>query len=299
MTPMRALILALTLALMLAPGALAQPERRRPPAREGAPPESATADELRRFIRQRNATLERQQQILAESARMLDEGKSPDEVRAHMREAFAEDFEGRRDAFRDHLRDRFDRDRPPREEGPEDDGAPRADRPEPTPEEVLAVIKELNPRLHERLERVRAADEQAFRDMLRGAGERVRRFIDERRDHPDRFETRVQSMRLEREAREQARRVAGASPADRAAAEATLRATVSRLFDLRAKIQADDIERLGARLDGARRRFEAMVTNRDRLIEQHAADMVQRAESRPGRPEDDDLGDRPPPPPAR
>jgi len=309
--PMRALILALALACIVCPAASAQPERRRPAAREGAPPEAATPDELRRFIRQRNATLERQQQILKESATMLDEGKSADEVRQFMREAFAEDFGARRDDLRDHLRDRLDRPGPrdgPRDgagpRGPDDmdgpggppdgpDRARRADRPAPTNDEVLAVIKELNPRLYERLDRVRVADEAAFDQMVQRAGDRVRNFIDEKRDHPDRFERRVQTMRLEHEVAEQARRAVDASPADRAAAETELRATVSRLFDLRAESQAEDIGRLNARLDGARKRFESMIANRDRFIEQHTADLMQRAESH------DDHADEPQPRRAR
>ncbi|HBS27854.1 MAG TPA: hypothetical protein DEB06_00030, partial [Phycisphaerales bacterium] len=157
----------------------------------------------------------------------------------------------------------------------------------PSAEEVLGVIKELNPRLFERLERVRAADEEAFNGMLREASERVHQFVRERRENPDLFQSRVQAMRLERQAGEQARRAHAAAESDRPGAEAELRATVSRLFDQRAKVQASEIERLGTRLDDARKRFEVMVGNRERFIEQHTKELMDRA-ARGAEPEEPD-----------
>lgn len=295
MTPMRALVLSLTLGLIMAAPAQAQPDRRRPPARETGVRGDMTPDELREFIRQRSAMLERQQKMLDESMRMLDEGKPVDDVRAQLREAFAEDLGRRRGAFRDERRERMDGDADP--EGRDGSRGERPERRQPTPDEVMSVLRDLNPRLYERLERVRVEDEREFHDMLRGAGERVRRFIDEKREHPDRFETRVQTMRLDRQANEQARAVAAASGADRGALEAELRGTVSRLFDLRATMQADDIGRLGARLDAARQRFERMAANRDDFVERHTADLIERAEGRGDGEGDETMDDRPPPPP--
>lgn len=218
-----------------------------------------TPEQMRVFLDRQIERTQSQARVLSEAKDMLASGESPQEVRRFLRERHPESREFRRQPVSD--------------------------------EEIMAVLREINPRMHGRLSRLAERSPERFQGQLNRLRGRVVQMAEVRRSDPDRWEIRVRLFQSEQQSRRFARQVADAvDDAGRAVPLVRLRESVSTTATLRQRMHALEIERAEARIDEQRRQLEGRAENQDQWIHSEMERLVKRAA------EEELRGDRQPAP---
>lgn len=301
---MRYLIALPLMSLLVSSACLAQPET--PPAgREAGSRSGARMREmLERSIERHAAELEQMKEAVAR----LEKGESPAEVRESLKGIVLENLQQRAEQWRDLRRMR-------REGGPGDGAPPEGDGldeefggaafPARRPgiagpgagrpvERIMGVLKETNPRMFERLSRMREDDPAEFRRVLDEFAPRLMRLAEERERFPERWPERLRLMSLQHSAQMAAREATIGPEGERAAAKDRLRSILNEQFDIRMRFAEEDIAREEKRLAERRAHVQSMSEDRAGSIERHMTEMLERRPPN-GPPPIEEPGDPAPP----
>lgn len=232
----------------------------------------------------------RERAMLEEGLAMLERGESPLKVREHLRETVRDGLRDRFQQMRDgrprpgERRDppMFDRPGGPPEGGPpphEPGGPPPRGGPRPL-DRLFGVLRETNPGMAERLERLRREDPEQFQKLFDEYAPRLARLAEERERLPDRWPDRVKQLLLQQRAGALAREISG-MPADKQA-EATvrLRANLGEQFDIRLKFAREDLERNKQHAQRLEQEIAENTSDREAAIEKQLNDMLRQARER-------------------
>lgn len=299
-----------TLFVVLAVAGLSQVAGAQPKDPPAPPPpgedRAATSEGMGAMLERRIDRIEREETALREAKAMLDRGEPVEKVREYLRETVGEDVRDRMQQWRDRRGAPPDERRPgqpgprggegrgsddmptPRRGGPEGPHAgpdPASDGPPLPPNRALELLRDVNPPMFERLNRMRERNPEQFRDAMRRVSPRLTEFDRESRAHPGMWRLRVQMFRLEREARDLARTAAGEPAAERAEAVAKLNSVIGEQFDLRLRMREQEVSDLTERVSDIRSQIDAASKDREALVAARARDMIEEAR----------MDDRPPP----
>ena len=174
-----------------------------------------------------------------------------------------------------------------RERGREYDGRHHGPDPRLTAEEldeVIAVARELDPELADRLEQARRDDPRDVGRLLGRDGPTLRRLVWLRRIDPGLFDLRIRDLRLTRESLDLAYRLRDARAADRDAdadrLEEQLEALVERHFEIRQEILQRQLEAMRVRLEQLEEELDERDDDRDDLIEERVEELVEGGDRR-------------------
>ncbi len=262
-----AAVACVTAALLAGPS-LAQPRRDGPP-----PAQNDSADRMRDRVEARLDEIRKEEALLQDALRALDNGEPPAGVlRDVMRGA------------RDERLGRFG-------DGPEERPIDLA---ELTPErraEILNFVKEMTPPLGERIEReLRESPERADAIYLRLAP-RVLPQIELRERDPELFDLRAESMRLDWQIRAASMALRRAGDENAASARERLKGLVAKRVDLTMKERSLMIDRFDRRIAAMREELAEERSRRDAIVEEKLGE-IERGEG-PGADEHDRRGGPP------
>lgn len=142
-------------------------------------------------------------------------------------------------------------------------------------ERLMDFLRENNPRMHQRLERLRQHNPEAADQALHDRQERFRELMQERAEHPEAFAVRQEAFAA-RERVHAAARALVMNPEDRAAM-AEVRDAVEQAFDVQLKVHEMTLSRLSAELEAARERLEEQQANREQAIDSRVEEVIERA----------------------
>lgn len=176
--------------------------------------------------------------------------------------------------------------------GNPDDSLPSEprDRSSIEPERAMEVLRQANPPLFERLDRLRESEPEQFRALIERFAPRLAEFDRERAERPEQWRVRSEMFRLDREAARLARRATSVPEEERGAAALALRDAVARQFDLRLRLREQEVGRLNERVDEIRRQIGEAARHRDAEVARRVRQLMR--DAREGR----DTPDAPPPP---
>lgn len=252
----------------------------------------------------------RERKALDEAIEMLGRGEPVEKVREHMRGVMRDGLRDRAQQFRDGRRPRQpgpggpggpdgpgERRRPPGDPpppqemerggppphppgGPGGPGGPPPPGGGPRPmERLLGVLRETNPRMADRLERLRREDPEQFQKLFDDFAPKLARLAEERERLPDRWPDRVKQLLLQQRAGGLAREIA-AMPADQQKdAMEKLRANLGEQFDIRLKFAREDLERNKEQAQRLQREISEKSGDKDAAIERQMQEMLDRAKS--------------------
>jgi hypothetical protein len=149
-------------------------------------------------------------------------------------------------------------------------------------DQARGTLRALRPNLLARMEETSKNDGTVLHRALNMAAPRVRALLDARRgDDKDMAELRADDLESAIDLLRAARAYGEAARAgDReklGAAETELRSVLSRQFDVRARIQARQIEQLSRRLENARAELNKSRERRDQIVEEKARGILRGA----------------------
>ncbi len=263
-------IMLVACGLIVAAGGLSAVAAVRPVA--GAK-DGATEDRMRARIEQALTKNREQEARLEEALAMLNRGEPAEQIAAHMREGLADGPgpEGRPS-------------RGPGGDGPGAGrfGAGRFELTDERAERLLSLLEEVNPRLHERVQRIWETDREKGRQALLRAAPRLIPLIELRERDPEAFEMKMEELRNGRQIFDLLREVRDAKPDELTQARldqirAELVGLVGHQFDLRARHGLQEAERLSRRLERFQAELEERATNRDGHVQQRADELLRRA----------------------
>lgn len=145
-------------------------------------------------------------------------------------------------------------------------------------EGVIAVVRDIDPQLAERIENIH--DDRPGMKMLavRRAFPQVFRLVRLREDDPEMYALRIDDMKLQRRSNELVRQIRAARRAgdDREAADFVddLEDVVEEHFDLRQQIRELEIDRLEARIEALKDALSERRHNRRDLMEDRIRDLL-------------------------
>lgn len=319
MTPARSWISAFVMSTCFIGPLLAQPESPPPPRERGdnrLPDDERrmNAPRIRRLINMRMERLQREQSIMREAIEMLDRGEPPERVRAHLRGVTGDgpenigefpdepDMHGppprpRRPRGDDPLGDDPFSDDPQRQAAPPPPGAagkhgapgpsgipgPPGGAPmggPPPVERLMDVLSETNPRMYERLSRLRRDQPREFQRLLEEYAPRLARLAEERERFPERWPDHVRMIKLQPRIIEAARSIASLPEDQQAEAMDRLRGLLNEQFDLRLKFAKDDLERNERQRERIQREIEQSTRDRDQMIDRRMRELIDRERDR-------------------
>jgi len=233
-------------------------------------------------LEQRLAAIREHEQAIEEGLAMLRAGEPLEKVREHS----AATFEGQRERIRERIREGIERgpgERRPM--GPRGDearpGGPGGPRLSPEQREAaMDFLRMQHPQMFERLEHLRQSDPEGFDRMVEQRAPRVVPWLKERESDPEMFELRRSFFEMEMQARTLAQQIADAPDSSDAATVELIR-TLGQQFDVRARMTEREISKLGERVQRLRQEALDQSDRKSEVIQQRAADMVERARVRP------------------
>ncbi|MCA9292733.1 MAG: hypothetical protein KDA20_02845 [Phycisphaerales bacterium] len=154
-------------------------------------------------------------------------------------------------------------------------------------ERAMDFLRENNPRLHQRLERLREHNPEAVDQAIQERQGRFRELMQERSEHPEAFAARQEAFEA-REAVHAAARALVTRPDDPAAMN-EVRQAVEHAFDLQLKLREMTLGRLSDELEDARAQLAEQRSHRAEAIDARVQDVIRGAAGQPL--------DEPPPPP--
>lgn len=237
------------------------------PAPAGDPERARAYERLERWER----LLEEQLQAVRRGRELLDEGKSPEEVRLAA--------ERGRPAFLDRTAELR------RDPGRNRDDAPRQDEPPPTPEELDALrafAREHLPRLDERLRELEGRNEAAAGAMLRRLAPRLRDIRELMESDPEFAQLRISQMQAAMRMAETGyllrRRAAdGLTPEEIEPLRRELRDLLAAHFDERIRTQQMEIDLLSAQLAELQGSLRDQLDRREEIIDEKVEAIMDRA----------------------
>lgn len=156
--------------------------------------------------------------------------------------------------------------------------------------EALATIRELHPDANEqwlkRIEKLAETNpEMAARQL--GRFPRIHEIMETRKNRPEEFELHVQQTQTMRQLIELRKNyfkaVEDGDPKQIQAARAKVREQFATVFEIRMKMKRFEIDRMRKRLKDAEQELVSIETDRDKLIDQKLAEMLEKAK-RPANP---------------
>jgi ferritin-like metal-binding protein YciE len=259
---------------------------------EHASPEAR--EQLRERLRNRLSDIRSSESRLEEALRMLEAGEPVDAVRRHVVAEGAEQVRERREQMMDR------RPQPGRRVGA---GAPEPLTAEQSAE-LMRVLRETNPQLHDRLQAVMERDAEEGRKALQRLAPRLQHFVESQRRDPEGFEARREELVTARRTMELAREIRtgieeGMAPERLREARDELRTLVTRQFELRMQNSQRTIAQLRERLERHEAEMQTQLERRDQLVEDRVNAIIRGAvegrpqrPDRPGRPDDARPGGR-------
>ena len=209
---------------------------------------------------------------------MADDGaSSADEPRAATLALADESDDGpdRGDEDRDRPDDGHHGDKP----GPDDRRG--FDRRPLTDEQIDAaveIVRRMHPKWAEEIDRAMDEHPERVRQMI-SRNPRLRYMLELRERNPELFELRIEDARLSREQHELSRDLRAArEEGDEAEADqlhGRLVEVVTEHFDIRQRIREIELKQLEARLDELRHELEERTEQRDKLIDERVAQIVE------------------------
>jgi hypothetical protein len=265
---MNAPILAITAALLLgipANPALAQDQSDQP-----------NAPRLREALQQRLDRIRTQESRLEEAITKLDAGADP----RQLREQFAPEPDARN---------------PRRDQSLQQDPPSR-----PTREELLAVLRDLDPDMANRIEAALDRNPQRAREQFRRMQKRLRDLAVLRKKDPAAYAVRISMQRAEREVLQAARRLHRAMVDDDTPDEAleqhkaALRDAISKRLDAEISLREHNLENFATRLESMRTQLDTLRQNKEQNITKHMEKVLDRvANAKPAGPDQDRRPHRP------
>ncbi len=139
-------------------------------------------------------------------------------------------------------------------------------------------IREHFPDRFSRLERLRAADPETFREKARELHTEVRRLMAMREEDPARFQVQIDEIALRSTVRRLGERVRDSQGVERQEAETELRQALTRAFDLRQQLKQAEFEGLKKELDELENSLQLRLERREELIEEKFQELTTRPE---------------------
>lgn len=262
----RLIKLALVSTLLIGAPALAQPGSPPPPRPEDEPlagprtNDEPSREEMERVLADRLAQLDRERATLEQAMTDLKAGRDVDLPGSDRAQRS-------RERFRD------------RETGPGGgpDGEPREPLTEAQREQVMAFLKEHDPRLYERFSEMIDRRPELAERLMQRFGRRALDMAQLKEDDPERFELRVRAMRAEGEIREVITEAVRNNALDAPETRRTLAQLVAARLDDQQAEHADEIERLSARIGELREQMRLEVENRSQKIDEMVGRIIDKA----------------------
>lgn len=284
-----------------APPAVPSDQHPRGDAEPGEVVGDIPAARMQEMLKKRLETLGREEGALREAIQMLEKGEPAAKVRQFVGSMMRDEIRQRGQNWRDGLRrpGGDDAGGPPPEgmgEGFGEGRPPMAGGPRPM-EALLGVLRETDPRMFDRMARLRRENPAEFQRLLDEFAPRLGNLARERERFPERWPDRLRLLRLQRETMPALRRVIEASEEQRGEAMNRLRALLGEQFDLRIKLRKEDFAEHGRQGERMAREIEEYDHDREGAIERRMMEMIERAKHGPPPMPGDGppRGDRPPP----
>jgi hypothetical protein len=261
--------------------ALAQPQDAPPPAeppREAPLPADGPGIEER--LQRRLDELSAERERLLAAMELARKGADREEVMRALRPPGAEGDAPRQERDGrpwDRRPDRMDGDRPGREgPGRDRDGERPSFRDPEHRERVMAYLREHLPEVADRLDEMNESNPQLAERITSRLGPRVGEIMDLQEREPELASLKLEELRNGLAIIEAIRqcREAGDSPEQLAPARATLSARIADQFDIRARLNANEIERLRRRLDRLQADLDSQLSEREQTIQQRTDDFL-------------------------
>jgi hypothetical protein len=248
---------------------------------------------MQEMLRRRLESVSREEQAIREALAMLDRGEPASTVKQFLSTAIREEIRQRGPAWREGFRPEGVGPPPDDGAGGPIDGRPGEPRmPPPAPgglgdagprplERLMGVLRETDPRMFERLSRLRRENPAEFQRLLDEFAPRLGNLARERERSPERWPDRLRLMRLQREMGPAVRRTLEAPPEDHEEALGRLRALLGEQFDLRMKLRKMDLEDRREQDERAHREIEEFERDREGEIERRMMEMLEHAKRGP------------------
>lgn len=144
--------------------------------------------------------------------------------------------------------------------------------------DILAVLRDLNPTMAERLHRALMQNREQARRMLAMARDRVKEMVEARRNDPELYKLRVQDFRLTQRTRMVARRARQAdldgNQRDARRLIVELKNIIREHFDVRQTMREHELHRLELRLDAMRKQLQQRAESREQLIQKRIDEVL-------------------------
>lgn len=161
------------------------------------------------------------------------------------------------------------------------EASPDRDAADPSPEQIMAVLADVNPPIHGWLERKRTEGREEFHRAIERAASHVAPLVQLRETDPEEYQRRAARLRNHREIRAVAFRIAAAEK--RGDVEAVsqrierLRALITRQFDHALEEKRRQVKAVEVRLSEARGEIQSLAERREEVIADRVEDVLRRA----------------------
>ena len=256
------IILSALALVCAAPIALAQPDRAPAPRERGE--DRVLSDDQRqeiaqRFIQRRLDQLEAERAKLLEAQQRLEAGDSIEDIRAELG-----------------LPDPPRRDARPARRGERGPRGPFADAPPPDHDELLAIVRDIDPRGARRLEGLRERSPERFKRALEDRREDLMQMREDRAEHPELFALKQSKVRAEREMFQTVREHIRSGGSADAQLRDKLRPLVQTQVRADIAIKAYQLTRMEQKLEEARAKVAEHEANPDAAIDERLDEVLRR-----------------------